>query len=155
MAFDPWTAALETAGKIIDKIWPDKTKAEEMKFEVFKLQQAGALQQEQNDFNLSLEQVKVNAVEAASASKFVAGWRPFIGWVCGFSLAYNYIFFPLYTYTIKLFIINAPSMPILDNGELITLLMALLGLGAMRSFDKGKQLASPDSTNPVPIKPGA
>jgi hypothetical protein len=155
MALDPVTAGFDFVGKVIDKIFPDKTQAEQAKLKMFELQQQGALQQVQNDFNLSMEQIKVNAIEAASASRFVAGWRPFIGWICGFSLGYNYMFFPFYSYTVKLFYPGAPPMPVLDNGELISLLMAILGLGVMRSFDKGKQLDSPSTVNPAAIKPGA
>jgi hypothetical protein len=154
VALDPITAGLDFASKIIDKIFPDKTAAEQAKLKMFEMTQQGQLQQIQNDFNLSIEQIKVNAIEAASASRFVAGWRPFIGWVCGFSLFYNYILFPFYAYTAKLVYTSAPAMPVLDNGELISLLMALLGLGAMRSFDKAKQLAAPGE-NPAPIQPGA
>ena len=154
MALDPITAGMDLAGKIIERIFPDKTEAEKAKLAMFQLQEQGALQEVQNEFNLSMEQVKVDAVEAASASRFVAGWRPFIGWVCGFSLFYNYIFFPLYSYTAKLFYAAAPPMPSLDSGELISLLMALLGLGAMRSYDKAKQTDAP-GPNPAPMKPGA
>jgi hypothetical protein len=129
-------AVFDFAGKVIDKIFPSKDEADKAKLAMFQMQQQGELQKEQNDFNLALEQIKTNAVEAASASKFVAGWRPFIGWTCGFSLAYNYILFPFYSYTAKLISVSAPAMPALDSGELISLLMALLGLGAMRTYEK-------------------
>jgi hypothetical protein len=155
MAFDPITEGLSFVSKIIDKIFPDKTEAEKAKFAMFQLQQQGELQKEQHDFQLALEQIKTNAVEAASASRLVAGWRPFIGWVCGLSLFYNYIFFPIYAYTAKLIYPGAPAMPALDNGELVSLLLALLGMGAMRSFDKSRQFAAPGAENPAPVKPGA
>jgi hypothetical protein len=155
MALDPITAGMDLAGKIIERIFPDRTEQEKAKLAMMQLQETGALQREMNDFNLAIEQIKVNAVEAASGSRFVAGWRPFIGWVCGFSLFYNYIFFPLYAYTAKLAYAAAPAMPALDNGQLISLLMALLGLGAMRSYEKVKQFDSPNAPNPAPVKPGA
>lgn len=136
MAFDPISAGFEFASKIIDKIFPDKTQAEQAKLEVFKLQQAGELQQAQNEFQLAIEQIKTNAVEAASGSRWVAGWRPFIGWISGAALAWNYILFPFYSYTVKLFNVAAPPMFALDNSELMTLLLGMLGLGAMRSYDK-------------------
>ncbi len=141
MAMDPITAGMDLAGKIIERIFPDKTEQEKAKYALMQLQEQGQLQQVQNDFNLAIEQIKTNAVEAASASRFVAGWRPFIGWVCGFSLFYNYIFFPLYAYTAKLVWAAAPAMPALDNGELVSLLMALLGLGAMRTYEKVQNVA--------------
>ena len=67
MALDPITAGMDLAGKIIERIFPDKTEAEKAKLAMFQLQEQGALQEVQNQFNLSMEQVKVDAVEAASA----------------------------------------------------------------------------------------
>ena len=39
----------------------------------------------------SLAQVELNKIEAGHRSIFVAGWRPFIGWVCGFALLWHFI----------------------------------------------------------------
>jgi hypothetical protein len=128
--------------KIIDKIFPDKTAAEAAKLEMFKLQQQGEMQQIQNEFNLMLEQVKVNAEEAKSGSIFVSGWRPAVGWVCASALAYNYVLMPFIVWFAKLFYPDAPPMPILNIGELMTLLIGMLGLSGMRSFEKYNQVAS-------------
>jgi len=155
MSLDPITAGMDLVSGIIDRIFPDKTEALKAKEAMAELQAQGALQKEQDEFNLTVEQIKVNAVEAASASTFVAGWRPFIGWVCGFALAYNYIISPFYSYTCKLVYVAAPPMPTLDSGALISLLMALLGMGAMRSYDKTQAINSPTTANPAPIKAGA
>jgi hypothetical protein len=152
MPLDPITAGLEFASKIIDKIFPDKTQAEAAKLKMFEMQQQGTMQQIQNDFQLAIEQIKVNAVEAASGSKWVAGWRPAVGWVGAFALAYNYIMFPFYVYTAKLVWATAPAMPVLDNGELMTLLFALLGFGSMRSFDKKTATMDPCTQTPVAPK---
>ena len=129
--------------KIIDKIFPDKTVAEQAKLEMFKLQQAGELQSIQNEFELMKKQIEVNAVEAASTNLFVSGWRPFVGWVCGFAFAYNYVFMPFLVW-IALWIDpkGAPEMPILDMGELTTLLFGMLGLCAMRTYEKKNQVAA-------------
>jgi hypothetical protein len=145
-------SVFDFASKVIDKIFPDKTEAEKAKLAMFQLQQQGELQKEMNEYNLQLEQIKTNAVEAASASRFVAGWRPFIGWVGGFSLAYNYIFFPLYAYTAKLIYPLAPAMPALDSGELMTLLLTMLGMGALRTWDKKTATLDPNQQTPVAPK---
>jgi len=131
-------SVFDLASKVIDKIFPDKDKAEAAKLEMFKLQQEGELKEIQNQFELAIKQNDVNVVEAGSQSVFVSGWRPFIGWVCGVALAWNYILFPLYGYTAKWISPNAPAMFALDSGELTTLLFGMLGLGAMRSYDKVK-----------------
>ena len=81
------------------------------------------------------DQAEVNKTEAASASTFVAGWRPFIGWVCGSGLALQFIIAPLVTWLAALF--NHPvRFPELDGGTLLTLLFGMLGLGGMRTFEK-------------------
>ena len=129
-------SVFEFAGKIIDKIFPDKTKAEEVKLEMFKAQQAGALQELQNEFQLTLQQIAVNIEEAKNGSIFVSGWRPAVGWVCASALFYNYVAMPFIVWAVKVWIPEAPAMPTLNIGELMTLLFGMLGIGAMRSYDK-------------------
>ncbi len=130
---DPLTAILNLGGSLLDKIFPDKDKADAAKLEMFKLQQQGAFAEIQNGFNLMLENIKVNAAEALHSSIFVAGWRPFIGWVCGIALAYNYIAMPLIVWITKCFYPEAPQMPALDMTELMVLLGGMLGIAGLRS----------------------
>lgn len=66
----------ELTGKVLDKIFPDKDAADKAKLEMLKLQQQGEFKQLDQDFQLALEQIKVNAVEASSGSVFVSGGRP-------------------------------------------------------------------------------
>lgn len=82
-------------------------------------------------------QADVNKIEAASDDMFVAGWRPFIGWVCGSGLAYQFIFAPLMTWIADLLGKHIVA-PTLDLGTLVTLLLGMLGLGGMRTFEKTK-----------------
>lgn len=133
MALDPITAGLNTLSTVIDKIFPDKTEAEKIKVRMFELQKAGELEEVKLTFQAIFEQLKVNANEALHQSVFVAGWRPFIGWVCGFSLAYTYIIQPFYTWTIKCFLPEAPPPPTLDITELVLLVGGMLGIAGIRS----------------------
>lgn len=135
-------SVFDFVGKVVDKIFPDKTKAEEVKLEMLRLQQAGALKEIELEYNIMLEQIKVNMEEAKSSRLFVSGWRPFVGWVCGGSFAYNYILMPFIVWIAAWVSGTAPVMPELDMGELTTLLFGMLGLGAMRSFDKVKKVES-------------
>lgn len=80
-------------------------------------------------------QADTNKVEAANANIFVAGWRPFIGWVCGTGLLVQFLVGPLATWISGL-AGKAIQFPQLDLGTLLTLLLGMLGLGAMRSYDK-------------------
>lgn len=130
---DPLTAIFNIGSTIIDKLWPDKDKADAAKLKMFELQQQGAFQEVQNGFNLMLENIKVNANEALHASIFVSGWRPFCGWVCGVALAYNYIAMPFIVWAAKCFYPEAPAMPALDMTELLVLLGGMLGIAGLRS----------------------
>lgn len=80
-------------------------------------------------------QTDVNKAEAASSSIFVAGWRPFVGWVCGSGLAIQFIIRPITTWVAAL-CGHPVEFPSLDMGTLITLLFGMLGLGAMRTYEK-------------------
>lgn len=79
---------------------------------------------------LAKGQLEVNKVEAAHKNMFVAGWRPAIGWICGFALMYSTILSPILGiwYTV----------PPVDSSLLTTVLMGMLGLGAMRTVEKTK-----------------
>lgn len=127
MSLDPVTALLDIGGKLIDRIWPDPTQAANAKFELFKLQQSGELQQ-------IAGQLKINEAEASNPSVFVSGWRPFVGWVCGFGLVYSFIGQPLLAWASINFSFAIP--PSLDLGTLLTILGGMLGLGSLRTFEK-------------------
>jgi hypothetical protein len=129
-------AIFDFGSKIIDKIFPDKTAADAAKLKMFELQQQGQLSGLEQDFRIALEQIKTNAVEAANPSIFVSGWRPAVGWVCACAYAYNYFAMPMIVWVAKWYSGEAPPMIMLETSELTTLLFGMLGLGAMRSFDK-------------------
>jgi len=75
-------------------------------------------------------QLDVNKVEAAHKSLFVAGWRPFIGWCCGLGLLYSVLLAPLLDIWFE--------MPAIDSSILMPTMTGMLGLGALRSYEKVK-----------------
>lgn len=77
-------------------------------------------------------QAQINEQEAKHRTIFVAGWRPFIGWVCGFALAYNFVLRDLLVWYVG--VESAP--PALQMEHLMTVLIGMLGLGGMRTFEK-------------------
>lgn len=124
--------AFDFLGKVLDKIFPDPEARRQAELQVLEMVQAG-----------ELAQMEVNAIEARHESVFVAGWRPFVGWVCGFALAYKFILQPF-----LIFVVNATAnylggplfdlalLPELEAGEMITVLLGMLGLGGLRTFEK-------------------
>jgi hypothetical protein len=78
-------------------------------------------------------QNEVNKIEAQHRSIFVAGWRPFIGWVCGLALLYNFILRDIIAW-----VIPDQMPPALQMDQLITILLGMLGLGGLRTYEKLK-----------------
>ena len=133
MSFDPITAGLEIAGKIIDRVWPDHTQQDAAKLDLLKSQIA-------NEFALQAAQISTNTAEAQSQSLFVAGWRPAIGWICSAALAYQYLVRPLLAWTMSVIGHPVPPMPGLDQ-NLWELMLGMLGIGGLRTFEKVKGVA--------------
>lgn len=117
----------DLANTVIGKIWPDKTEQE-------KAQLAAAVMLVQG-------QLEVNKVEAASPNLFVSGWRPAIGWVCGAALAYTYLAYPLLLWAGALWFPGIKPPVLGNDGMLYELLLGMLGLGGLRSWEKIKGVA--------------
>jgi hypothetical protein len=121
---------LGTVGSVLEKVIPDTNKRKEAE-EAFRL----AL--ESNEFQLAIEQIKVNAIEAASEDKFTKRWRPFIGWTCGAAFALHFVIFPILNWIVALF--GGPAISIVfDMQSLMYALGGLLGLGGFRTYEKIK-----------------
>ena len=112
---------------LIERLIPDKDAREKATAELNRLDQAGELQ-------VMLAQIAANRAEGRHASKFVAGWRPMIGWICALGLANN---FPLVPY---IGVLTDTVQP-LDMAMMMPILMGMLGLGTMRTVERlrGKQ----------------
>jgi hypothetical protein len=115
---------VKSVGGIIDSL---HTSQEEKDNAKIKLQ---ALENE-----LKTKQIDVNKVEAGHRSIFVAGWRPFLGWVSGISVAFVYLFQPFIVMVLKIFGSDI-ELPTLDLSQLMPLILGMLGLGGLRSFEK-------------------
>lgn len=84
-------------------------------------------------------QAEVNKIEANHRTIFVAGWRPFIGWICGVGILWKFILMPVTIMILQ--ILNKPAtIPNIETGELMTLIFALLGLGGIRTYEKKHNL---------------
>jgi hypothetical protein len=122
---------------IIGEVVVDKDKKKELEY---KLQELVDKADERYHEEL-MAQTEINKVEAAHTSIFVAGWRPFIGWVGGVGLAYTFVLAPFIEFVARA---NGyvGDMPLPDSSQLMALVTAMLGVGAMRSFDKNAGTAT-------------
>ena len=123
------TELLPIAGRVLEKFVPDKDLRAKLDHEL-----------KPAFHSANLAQIDLNKQEAAHKSLFVAGWRPFVGWVCGLALAYHFILSPLIGFGIALAGIEQP-LPQFDFSQLSTILMGMLGLGGLRSYEKSKSIA--------------
>jgi hypothetical protein len=133
LTLDPISAALSIGEKLIERIWPDPAQAAAAQLELYKLRHSGELA-------AMVGQLEINKVEAASSSLFVAGWRPFIGWTCGAAFAYKFVLAP-FAVLVLTAMGNPLQLPVLDFTEMSTILLGMLGLGAMRTAEKVKGVA--------------
>lgn len=122
---------------IVEELVVDKDKRNEIKLKIEEL----ADKADERYHQELIAQTEVNKIEAAHASIFVAGWRPFIGWTGGVGLAYSFVLAPFIEFIARA---NGytQEMPMPDAAHLLTLVTAMLGVGAMRSYDKTKGTAA-------------
>jgi|TARA_R110000744_G_scaffold214522_1_gene333289 hypothetical protein len=118
---------------ILDKFIEDKDTKNKLAHEISTMAERHAQE-------LAKGQLEINKTEAASRNIFVAGWRPFIGWVCGVAMAYNYVLQPMLIFGLAQadYLVALPSI---DLSEMMPVLLGMLGLGGLRSFEKFKGLS--------------
>ncbi len=122
-------AILGIGGKLIEKLIPDPAAQDAARLELLKLQQSGELA-------AMTAQTEINKVEAGNANWFVSSWRPAIGWVCALAMGYQYLARPL-----MVAFMPALVFPGLDD-NLWQLMMGMLGLGGLRTFEKTQGVAA-------------
>lgn len=138
----PLIPILEIGSKILDKFFPDPEKKAAAELELYKLQQAGAFKEIEVAHQQTMAQIAVNTEEAKSTSVFVSGWRPFVGWIGGLGLAYVAILEPLARFLAVVYFKYDGEFPEIDTTVSLQVLLGMLGLGGMRSFEKFKGVAS-------------
>jgi len=116
---------------LLDKFVEDKDQKNKLAHEL-------ATMADRHAQELAKGQLAVNAEEAKSRNVFVSGWRPFVGWSCGLALFAHFLIFPTADVVTAYMGIEAVAYPSFDMDSLMTVLLGLLGLGGMRSFEKYK-----------------
>jgi hypothetical protein len=128
-----WQLLIPAISGILDKIFPDADKANEAKARLMELQIKGEL-------DGVLGQLEINKAEAQSGSAYAAGWRPTIGYICAFGLAYNFVIYPMATWYAARYMPGFQPPPLLAD-NLMELVFGMLGLAGLRSFEKTKGVA--------------
>ena len=118
---------------LLDKFIQDKDQKARLAHEVATMAQRHAQE-------LAKAQLEVNKAEAAHNSMFVAGWRPAVGWCCVLGMAGNFLIIPMANFSLALMEVQV-SIPLIDLETMMPVLMGMLGLGAMRSYEKVKGVA--------------
>lgn len=83
-------------------------------------------------------QAETNTEEAKSLNIFVAGWRPFIGWTCGAAFAWAFVIQPILVFILVVTGRPIPALPVIAIGEMMPVLLGMLGLAGMRSWEKSQ-----------------
>jgi hypothetical protein len=118
---------------LLDKFIPDADERNRLAHEI-------STMAERHAHELAKAQIEVNKEEAKSSSMFVAGWRPAVGWICATGMGFNFICVPLGSFVCAVSGVDIHFAP-LDLSQMMPVLMGMLGLGAMRSFEKTKGVA--------------
>ena len=126
-------ALIGPATEIIGKFVEDKDQKNKLAHEIATMAEKHALE-------MAKGQMAINAEEAKSRNVFVSGWRPFIGWSCGLALFAHFILFPSADVITAYLGYEPVSYPAFDMDSLMTILLGMLGLGGMRSFEKYKKV---------------
>jgi hypothetical protein len=119
---------------LLDKFIEDKDQKAQLAHDL-------ATMAERHAQELSKGQLEINKAEAQHRNIFVAGWRPFIGWTCGVALAWHFVISPFVIFGASMAGFELPDLPEFDMGSLMTVLMGMLGLGGLRTFEKVKQVS--------------
>lgn len=124
------SALIGPVSAILDKVIPDTNLKEKLSHEI-------ATMAERHTQEQVMAQIEVNKIEAAHNSMFVAGWRPAIGWICALGMAGNFLIIPFVNMALEIFETGV-EIPLIALSEMMPVLMGMLGLGAMRTFEKTK-----------------
>lgn len=130
-------AFIPLIGTVIDKILPDPNQAAEAKLKALEMAQKGELAHLDAEVRLALGQLEVNRAEATT-DPFRGGWRPAAGWACSIGLGYEFLLRPLLPWLVQVAGGDVPPLPAIDSDTLLTLLLGMLGLGGLRSYEKVK-----------------
>ena len=121
---------LPVVGDVLDRFFPNKEERAKAEREIEAKLTAHLA-------SIDLAQLEVNKQEASHRALLVAGWRPFVGWTCGLALFYTYLVQPMATFVLAQ-TGHLIQLPPVDLSAMMPVLLGMLGLGGLRSFEKYK-----------------
>jgi len=116
---------------LLDKFIEDKDQKSKLAHEI-------ATMAERHAHEANMGQIEINKAEAQHRSVFVAGWRPFLGWGLTAAMIWHFVVAPMVIFVFAYLGVDAPDLPDFDMNSLLTVLMGMLGLGGLRTFEKTK-----------------
>ena len=119
---------------LLDKFIPDADEKAKLAHEI-------ATMAEKQAHEANMGQLEINKMEAQHRSVFIAGWRPFLGWGLSFAMIWHFVLVPMISFGFAYGGLETPELPAFDMDSLMTVLMGMLGLGGLRTFEKTKGLA--------------
>ena len=126
------TALIGPVTGLLDKFIEDKDQKNKLAHEI-------ATMADKQAHEIAKSQIEVNKEEAKSRHWWIAGWRPACGWICTLAMGYHFIIQPFLIFFLALFGLKM-EIPTFDMETLMTVLLGMLGLGSLRSFEKHKKL---------------
>lgn len=143
MSFDPVSAIFGVAEQVISRVWPDPVEQAKAGQALAALKQSGDLAFLDADVQLMTGQIGINVMEAQHGGMFKGGWRPAVGWICAFAMAYKFVIQPFVIAVVQIVahftgsqLFPIEMLPVIEWSELSVILVGMLGLGTMRSYEK-------------------
>lgn len=136
-----WTLLIDPVSRLLDKLIPDPDARAKAQIELMRSEREFDLKELELALTADTSQAEINKEEAKNVNLFVSGWRPFIGWVCGTAFAYHYVFQPFLVFALAAQG-RRVDMPEFPMETLLTVLLGMLGLGGMRTYEKIRRVAA-------------
>jgi len=130
---------VKSVGDTLDNLFTSDEERMEAERELTKAKRSFDYKESKLVAEQNIAQMEVNKADANSGSFFQAGWRPAIGWVGAFALAYQFILYPLLVWALAVSSLEIEPPPLIDANALYPIITGMLGIAGMRSFDKLKQ----------------
>ncbi len=130
---------VKSVGDALDNLFTSDEERLEAERELTKAKRSFDYKESKLVAEQNIAQMEVNKADANSGSFFQAGWRPAIGWVGAFALAYQFILYPLLVWVLAVSSLDIKPPPLIDANALYPIITGMLGIAGMRSFDKLKK----------------